>query len=183
MALISEAKIQHTTCIKEAEANHAHTLAEAENCCSTAIREVESWGALQAHSIQQSHAKDIQHLEAEAIEEEERECLTFLAACSTALRVSPSEVHGVMVTPFHLLLGNATVSTLLSIPPGVSPLNRNLPCRLLLPLHQWDLGPCLSPSSDTTHLTRWGLCPHLRPPPKQPLRNPHFKAEGGNAPP
>ena len=87
--LISKAKVWHATCIKEAGANCAHTLAEAETHCSTAIREAESQGASQAHSIQQLHAKDIQHLEAEAIEEERRDCLTFLAAWSTALRASP----------------------------------------------------------------------------------------------
>ena len=70
VALISKAKILHTTCIKEAEAKCAGALAETENCCSAAIREAESQGALQAHSIQQSHAKDIQCLDPEAIEEE-----------------------------------------------------------------------------------------------------------------
>ena len=119
--LISEAKVWHTTCIKEVEANCACTLAEAENYCSTAIREAESQGTSQACSIQQSHAKDIQDLEAEAIEEERRDYLTFLAACSTALRNSPPEACGIMVTPFHLLLGNAPMSILLSIPLGVSP--------------------------------------------------------------
>ena len=86
--LINEAEVWHATCIKEAEADCAHTLAEAENCCSTAIREAESQGASQVHLIQQSHAKDIQHLEAEAIEEEKRDCLTFLATCSTVLRAA-----------------------------------------------------------------------------------------------
>ena len=52
---------------------------------------MQSGGASQAHSIQQSHAKDIQHLKAEAIEEEKREHLAFLAACDTALRASPPE--------------------------------------------------------------------------------------------
>ena len=134
--LISKAKVQHAACIKEAEANWAHTLAEAENHCPTAIMEAESQGTSQACSIQQSHAKDIQHLETEAIEEEKRDHLTFLSTCGTALRVSPPEAHGIMTTPFHLLLGNAPMSTLLSIPPGVSPFNRNLPHRLLLPLPQ-----------------------------------------------
>ena len=35
--LISEAKVWHAACIKEIEDNCAHALAEAENCCSTAI--------------------------------------------------------------------------------------------------------------------------------------------------
>ena len=61
IVLISKAKVQHATCIKKAEANCACTLTEAENCFSTAIREAESQGD-QATSIQQSHAKDIQHL-------------------------------------------------------------------------------------------------------------------------
>ena len=34
---------------------------------------------------------------------------------------SPPKAHATMVTPFYLLLGNAPMSTLLSIPPGVSP--------------------------------------------------------------
>ena len=37
------------------------------------------------------------------------------------LRASPPEFHGILVTPFHLLLGNAPTSALLNIPPGVSP--------------------------------------------------------------
>ena len=37
--------IWHATCIKEVEADCAHALAEAENCCSTVIREAESRGA------------------------------------------------------------------------------------------------------------------------------------------
>ena len=134
--LISEAENWHAACIKEAKANCACTLTKAENHCSTVIREAESRGASQACLIQQLHAKDIQHLETEVIEEERRNCLAFLATCSTALRPSPPKACGIMVTPFHLLLGNAPMSTLLSIPPGVSPFNRNLPHRLLLPLPQ-----------------------------------------------
>ena len=57
----------------------------------------------------------------EAIEEEGKDHLAFLATCGTALRASSPKAHGIMVTPFHLLLGNAHMSTLLSIPPGVSP--------------------------------------------------------------
>ena len=119
--LISKAKVWHAACIKEIEDNCACTLAKAENYCSTAIREAESGCTSKAHLIQQSHTKDIQHLEAEAIEEEGRNHLTFLASCGTALRASPPKAHGIMVTPFHLLLGNAPMSTLLSIPLGISP--------------------------------------------------------------
>ena len=120
-ALMSKANVQHATCIKEIEDDCTHALAEAENCCSAAIRETESSSASKACSIQQSHAKDTQHLEAEAIEEEGRDHLAFLTTCGAALRASPSKSHGIMVTPYHLLLGNAPTSTQLSIPLGVSP--------------------------------------------------------------
>ena len=68
--------------------------------------------------------------------------------------------------PFHLLLGNASTSTLLSIPQGYPLLNRNLPHRLPLPLPQQWLGPHLDPSCSTTDLTGWSIHPHLRLPPK-----------------
>ena len=83
--------------IKEAEANCIHTIKEAEALCSTAIREAESWGASQASSIQQSHAKDIQHLKEEAIEEESKGQLNFLSACQATLRASPPESHSMLI--------------------------------------------------------------------------------------
>ena len=57
----------------------------------------------------------------EAIEEEGKDCLAFLANCSTTLWASPPEACGIMVTPFHLLLGNVPTSTQLSILLEVSP--------------------------------------------------------------
>ena len=83
-----------------------------------------------------NNAKDIQHLEVEAIEEEGRDCLAFLTTCGATLRANPPEALGIMVTPYHLLLGNAPTSALLSIPWEYPLLNRNPPCRLLLPLPQ-----------------------------------------------
>ena len=69
---IKEAKGLCTHSIREAETTCAHSIKEAEAHCSTAIREAEAWGASQASFIQQSHAKGIQHLEEEAIEEESK---------------------------------------------------------------------------------------------------------------
>ena len=137
-----------------------------ENHCSTTIREAESSTASKSCSTQQAHAKDIQHLEVEAIEEEGKDHLVFLTTCGAALRTSPPKGCGIMVTPYHLLLGNAPTSTLLSIPPGYPLLNGSLPCGLLPPLPQQPLDPCASPNGDTTCLTGWGPLPHLRPPPK-----------------
>ena len=76
--LISKAKVWHATCIKEIEDDCICTLAEAENCCSTAIREAECSGTSKVCSINQSHTKDIRHLEVEAIEEEGRTALPSL---------------------------------------------------------------------------------------------------------
>ena len=109
MALISEAKVWHTTCLKGIGDKCSLALAEVENHCPTTIRKAESNNTSRTHSTQQSHAKAIQHLEAEVIEEEGKNCLAFLTT------------YDIMVTQYHLLLGNAPTSTLLSIPLGVSP--------------------------------------------------------------
>ena len=99
--LISEVKVQHATCLKEIEDDFTLALAEAENHCSTAIREAESSATSKACSIQKSYTKDIQCLEVEAIEEGRKDHLAFLAACGMALKASPPDAHGIMVTPFH----------------------------------------------------------------------------------
>ena len=80
MALISEAQVQHAACLKGIEDKCSLAFADVENYCSTTIREAESNGTYRAHSTQQSHAKDIQCLEAEAIEEEGKVHLAFLTA-------------------------------------------------------------------------------------------------------
>ena len=71
--------------IKEAKAVHACSIQEADTFCSAAVREVEAWGASQAGSLQQSHAKAVQHLEEEASKEESKGQLNFLPACQAAL--------------------------------------------------------------------------------------------------
>ena len=56
----------------------------------------------------------------EAIGEEGKDHLSFLAACGAALWASHPKDCGVLVNPFHLLLGNMPLSTLLNICPLVS---------------------------------------------------------------
>ena len=99
MALISKAKVQHATCLKEIEDNCSLALAEVENHCSTTISEAESNSTSKACSTQHAHAKDIQHLKAEDIEEEGKDCLTFLTTCSATLRASPPKGCGITITP------------------------------------------------------------------------------------
>ena len=153
--LISEAEAQHATCIRQAEANCASTIVEAEGCCSMAIRKAESHGAKQAHLIQLSHVEGMQCLEMEAIEEEGKDHLSFLAACGTALQSSPPEAHGVLMTPFYLFMGNVT---LLNIPPGYPPPNMTLPYQSLTPLPPWHPGLLLDPNSDTLPPARLYPC-------------------------
>ena len=71
--------------IKEDKAICTHSTEEAETLCSTTIREAEAQRASQAGSLQQLHAKSIQHLEEQAIEEESKGQLNFLSACQAAL--------------------------------------------------------------------------------------------------
>ena len=119
MAKLSEAKVWHAACVKGIEDRCSLALAEVENHYSTTIREAQSSSTSRAQSTQQSHATDIQCLEMEAIEEEGKDHLSFLTTCSAALRASPPKGHCIMVTPYHLLLGNTP--TLFSIPLGISP--------------------------------------------------------------
>ena len=171
MALISKAKVQHVVCLKDIEDNCSLALAEVEKHCSTTIWEVESSSTSKSFSTQQAHVKDIQHLEVEAVEEEGKDCLTFLITCGAALRASPPKGHGIMITPYHLLLGNAPTSTLLIIPLGVSP-------------PEWESAPWTPPSTAPAatgpsppskwqhHSPDWvGPSSPSEAPPKQPPRS------------
>ena len=78
-ALDAEALCSAT--VKEAKATFAHTIQEAKALCSKAIRDAETWGASQADSLHQRHAKTIQHLEEQVIQKEGRSQIGFLSAC------------------------------------------------------------------------------------------------------
>ena len=75
----------------KAEATEA--IREAKAHCGAAIREVESHCVDHAHTIQQSHSNNMQHLEREAKEEEEKDCQSFLATC----RLAPRSMRGTNV--------------------------------------------------------------------------------------
>ena len=80
-----EAKALCSTTIKEAKATCACSIQEAENLCSRITRAMEAWGASQADLLHQLHAKSIQCLKEQAIEEESKGQLNFLSACQAAL--------------------------------------------------------------------------------------------------
>ena len=118
---LCQTRSKTTDSFKEAKAICAHSIQEVKTYCSTAIREAEAWGASQAGSIQQSHAKAIQCLKAEAIEEESKGKLNFLSTCQAALRASPPESCGALVASYYVLPGHAPTSHLFSISQGASP--------------------------------------------------------------
>ena len=86
-----EAKTLCSTTIKEAKAICGHSTKEAKTLCSTTIREAETRGASQAGSLQQSHAKSVQHLEEEAIKEESKGQLNFLSHLSSCPMSQPCQ--------------------------------------------------------------------------------------------
>ena len=91
------------------------TVREAGSHCAAEIREAESYSAAQACSIQQSHLEGMQSLKTDALEEEGRDHLSFLSACGAALQACPPNVLGILMYPLHLLTGNMSLATLLSL--------------------------------------------------------------------
>ena len=180
---IKVAKALCACSIREAETTCAHSIKEAEACCSTAIRETEAWGASQASFIQQSHVRDIQHLEEEAIEEESKGQLNFLSTCQAALEASPLKSCGMLLASYQVLLGHTLTSHLFSISQGASPPNWGPPLGLLPPLPILCLGLHPGPSDGITHTHKiqWISCPSARSCPRQLPRGPQFAVVGDNA--
>ena len=121
-ARIREAEAHHATHIKESEANCASIIREIEANCASIITEVEAcwtadmrkvecYCAEHACSIQQLYAEGMQQLEMEAMEEAERDCLSFLATCGMALQACPLEVCEVLMDPCNYSWGTCPWST------------------------------------------------------------------------
>ena len=88
---IYQNKAKATEAIREAKAHCGAAIREVEGYHAADIREAESPCVDHAHGFQQSHTNNKQHLEREAIEEEEKNHQSFLATCGTALQVCPLE--------------------------------------------------------------------------------------------
>ena len=70
------------------------TVWEAKALCSAAIRDAETQGTTQADSLHQRHAKTIQHLEEQVIQEEGKSQIDFPSTCQAALQASLVELRG-----------------------------------------------------------------------------------------
>ena len=158
--------------IKEARAQCDHSIKEVDACWSLAIWEVESQGATQSCSFQQSHAKDVQHLEEESLEKERRDQLNFLSVCQAALDASPPESHGMLIAPYHLLLGHAPISNHFTILPGASPPQQGSIPGVPSPLAPTAPGPLPRPMQQHHLPDPAGLLPPTRPCPRQLPRGP-----------
>ena len=110
-----------STTVKEAKATWTCTIWEAEALCSATIRDVEIWGASQADSLQWRHAKTIQHLEEQVIQEEGESQIDFLSACQAAIQASPVELKGMLVASYHVLMGQAPTSHPFTLSQGAFP--------------------------------------------------------------
>ena len=169
--LISEAEAQHATCIKEAKVKlclHHSRGRELLLCsyqeggvpwCQTGLLHstVTCWG--HAASWDGSHRRL-----------GERSPLLPHHLWGSPMG-QPPQSPWVLVTPFHLLLGNAPLSTLLNIPPQYLPLDRNLPYWFLILLPLWHLG--LQPYPNGNTHPPAGMYPHpnWKPPQEWALRN------------
>ena len=143
-------------CQNEAKATEA--IREARVPCGAALREAESCCMDPAHIIQQSHSDNMQHLEREAIEEEEKDHQSFLSACGMALQVCPLKAQEVLICHLQMLMGNMSLATLLAIPPRHQPSGRNPPLWFPIQPPWWHLYPPQGPNNDTICSIRWCLC-------------------------
>ena len=92
----------------------------------------------------------MQDIERETIEEEGRDCQSFLTACGVPLQACPPEACEILMYPLPLLMGNMSLAALLAISTQLSTAMGNLPLQLPVQLHQ--LHP--HPNSDTIHPDR-----------------------------
>ena len=113
-----EAKAPCSTTIKEPKATCACSIQEAETICSKTFRDAEAWGASQADSLHQTHAKSIQHLQEQAIQEESKSQLDFPFACQAFIQASPVDLCGVLVASYHVLMGQTPTSHPFSLSQG-----------------------------------------------------------------
>ena len=56
----------------------------------------------------------MQVIEKEAIEEQGRDCQSFLTACGASLQACPPETHGILMSPLQLLMENMFLANLLA---------------------------------------------------------------------
>ena len=160
------------TTVKEAKATCACTIWEAKALCSAAIRDAETQGASQADSCHQRHAKTIQHLEEQVIQEEGKSQIDFLPACQAALQASPVELRGTLVASYHILMGQAPTSHPFTLSQGASPIEQPSAPAAPSSLH---LSIPPGPRGDTPPQTQWMTCLLAGPCPRQPWKGPQLQ--------
>ena len=117
---VKEAKASCIQTTKEAKTTCAYTIWETETACSVAIRDAETQGASQAKSLHRQHAKTIQDLEEQIIQEVGRSQTDFFSTCQAALHASQVELKGMLVASYHILMGQAPMSHPFTLSQGAS---------------------------------------------------------------
>ena len=72
-------------------------------------------------SLHRQHAKTIQDLEKQVIQEEGRSQTDFLSTCQAALHTSLVELKGMLVASYYIVMGQATTSHPFTLSEGASP--------------------------------------------------------------
>ena len=85
---------------------------------TAAIRDAGATCAEHTHIPQQLHRECMWEMEREAIEEEGRDCQSFLTACGVALQACSPEAHSILMYPQQLLMENMSLAALLAISPS-----------------------------------------------------------------
>ena len=88
-----------------------------------AIRDAEIWRASQAKLLQREHGKIVWDLEAQVIQEEGRSQANFLSTCQAALYTSSTELKGMLVASYHVLLGQTHLSHPFTLSQRASPVD------------------------------------------------------------
>ena len=94
-------KAQTAEAIKEVRAHCVTAIQDAEAACATAIRKAETACVELAYILQQSHRECMQEMEREAIEEEGRDCQSFLNTCRVDCRSVPQKHAGYSCTLYN----------------------------------------------------------------------------------
>ena len=114
---VLEAKTNFQVIVMEAKTTRCHSIQAAKVACSKEISDTEVCKTSQAMMFQEEHSKYLWSLEEQAFGEESRSHHEVLSSCQAALCHSPQLLREVLAASYHLLLGQASPSPPLVLPP------------------------------------------------------------------
>ena len=130
---VLEAKTIFQMAVMEAKATRCHSIQAAEVACSKAISEAKAQKASQAEMFLEEHGNHMQSLEEQAFGEESRSHHEVLSSWQAALCHSPPPLRGALAASYHLLLGQAYLSSPPFLPPRTCSVEEQ-PCTAIPPM-------------------------------------------------